>query len=186
MTNTTFYPRDESSDTLAGFYWRWRSNGVLRRQRDRRIVPYGQYASVGGGIVTTADDLAKFMLMHRDGGSVDGKAWTDRNFLQQQYIRKRPGAFYGLGFTLGTADDSGIASWILHTGSSGTMFWWDRQTDTIGIIVTQQRYSDGEEIPESQKLIHKDAASWQAALKADYIDTVFGWRPLKKGLKVAP
>ncbi|KAA1259192.1 putative penicillin-binding protein PbpX [Rubripirellula obstinata] len=186
MTGTTFYADEDSADELASFYWRWRSDGSFRRQLDPRIVPHGQYASVGGGIVTTADDLAKFMLMHRNGGLVDGKTWTEKPYLQQQYFRKRPGAFYGLGFTLGTAEESGVASWILHTGSSGTMFWWDRQTDTIGIIVTQQRYSDGDDIPETEKRIAKDADSWQATLKADYIDPVFGWRPLKKGYKIIP
>ena len=183
MTNTTFYPGEDAITRMSSFYWRWRSNGQFRRQLDPRVVPSGEYASVGGGIVTTADDLAKFMLMHRNGGRVDGKSWTEAKFLQQQYIRKRPGAFYGLGFTLGTGDENDVASWILHTGSSGTMFWWDRQTDTIGVIVTQQRYSEGENVPESEKLIPKDADSWQTTLKIDYIDPVFGWRPLRKGYK---
>ena len=186
MTSTTFYPSEKASSELACFYWRWRSDGTLHRQLDPRIVPYRQYASVGGGIVTTADDLAKFMLMHRNGGVVDGKTWTEKAFLKQQYLRKRPGAFYGLGFTLGTGDEDDIATWILHTGSSGTMFWWDRQTDTIGVIVTQQRYSDGEEMPEAKKRISKDVDSWTETMKKECIDTVFGWRPLRKGYKIIP
>lgn len=190
MNRTTYHPNATAADELAGFYWRWRSDGRLRRQLDSRIVSPGQYASVGGGIVTTADDLASFMLMHRNSGVVDRNPWIDEQLLKQQYLRKRPGSFYGLGFTLGAGDQNDIASWILHTGSSGTMFWWDRQTDVIGIIVTQQRYSKGEDIPESNKLIAKGTDSWPTTLKKDYIDPIFGWRPLKTGatktMKLAP
>ncbi|TWT54922.1 Esterase EstB [Rubripirellula amarantea] len=195
MTSTTYYASSEQCEQMASFYWRWRSDGFFRRQLDDRIVSPGKYASVGGGIVTTADDLAKFMLMHRNGGRVDGKPWTKPEALLDQYRRKRPGAYYGIGFTLGPANrmaasdsesevienENGVlATWILHTGSSGTMFWLDRSTDTIGIIVTQQRYSSGEAIPESEKVIAKDAASWQQTLKKDWMDPILGWRPLRK------
>lgn len=186
MQNTTFHPEHTSAGELAGFYWRWRSDGRFRRQLDPRIVPFGEYASVGGGIVTTADDLTRFMLMHRNGGKIDQNVWTDERFLMQQYLRKRPGAFYGLGFTLGTGDSDDIATWILHTGSSGTMFWWDRKTDVIGVVVTQQRYSDGEPMAESEKLIPKNSDSWPETMKKTCIDPVFGWRPLKKGYKIIP
>ena len=54
-------------------------------------------------------------------------------------------------FCLGPADEQGHGSWILHTGSSGTMFWCDRQRKVIGVIATQHRYSDGEKMPESEK-----------------------------------
>lgn len=183
MHHTTFHPDEAARRELARFYWRWRSDGSFHRQLDRRIVRSGEYASVGGGIVTTADDLARFMLMHRNAGLVDGKPWVDEELLKRQYVRKRPGAYYGLGFTLGTGDDQDIASWILHTGSSGTMFWWDRQTDTVGVIVTQHRYSNGETMPDSDKRIPRDADSWPEAMKKEMIDPVFGWRPLKKTMK---
>lgn len=186
MNRTTFHPDQTMQQQLAGFYWRWRSDGRFQRQLDPRIVSAGQYTSVGGGIVTTADDLARFMLMHRNSGVVKGERWIDEDLLKQQYRRKRPGAYYGLGFTLGTGDDDDLGTWILHTGSSGTMFWWGRQTDTIGVIVTQQRYSNGEKMPESQKRIPKTADSWPATLKKDCIDPVFGWRSLIKSNKIIP
>lgn len=186
MNHTTFHPEKSVERELARFYWRWRSDGRLNRQADPRIVPAGQYASVGGGIVTTADDLARFMLMHRSAGVVDGEQWIDQDLLKQQYLRQRPGAYYGLGFTLGSGDQDGIGTWILHTGSSGTMFWWDRQTDVVGVIVTQHRYSRGEKMPETQKRIAKDAVPWTDAMKSRCIDPVFGWRPLKKSSQINP
>lgn len=190
MTDTTFHADDEMRRSMAGFYWRWRSDGSMRRQLDSRIVPRGHYASVGGGLVTTADDLVAFMRMHRDQGIVDGEVWIKPEALIQQSIRKRPGAFYGLGFTLGPPlhdDPRGeVASWILHTGSSGTMFWFDRVTDTIGVVVTQHRYSDGEKMPESEKRIAKDAESWTKTLKADIIDPVLGWRTSRENVRAVP
>lgn len=63
MQTTTFHPEQTRTGELAGFYWRWRSDGRFRHQLDPRVVPFGEYASVGGGIVTTADDLTRFISL---------------------------------------------------------------------------------------------------------------------------
>ncbi len=182
MHNTTYYPDADTANQMASFYWRWRSDGTLHRQLEHRRVKHGEYVSVGGGIVTTVDDLARFLQMHRNLGIAENHRWADPTDLLQQYRRVKPGSFYGLGFTLGPAGRSvdgpakNIATWISHTGSSGTLFWLDRNTDTIGVIVTQHRNSLGTKMPESERRIPIDADSWQKNMKSEFIDPVFGWR----------
>ncbi len=175
MIDTTFYPDEQTQNDMPSFYWRHRSDGSFRRRIDQPNVRPDDYTSVGGGIVTTIDNLAKFLQVHLNGGLIHGVRWIDEASLNQMYVRKKPGSFYGLGFVLGPADENGLASWILHTGSSGTMFWCDRQRKVVGVIATQQRLSDGTAMPESDRSIPLDTPSWTRQTKADYIDPVFGW-----------
>ncbi len=183
MTRTTYYPSAEALDTMPSFYWQWRSDGGFRRRLDSPTVPMPDYVSVGGGVVSTLDDLARFMMLHRSGGIVRGQALISEWSLTRMYERRKPGSYYGLGFSLGPAGDDGLASWIYHSGSSGTMLWWDRERDVIGILATQQSRSAGEKMAESRKRIPKDAPTWQATTKAQYIDPVFGWTGMAVGVR---
>ncbi len=175
MTRTTYFPTADILDTMPSFYWQWRSDGNFRRRLDAPPVPATDYVSVGGGIVSTLDDLARFMLLHRNGGQLGDQPWASQWALTRMYARNKPGSYYGLGFTLGPPGDDGLASWIFHSGSSGTMMWWDRERDVIGILATQHSRSAGEKMAESQKRIPSDAPSWQVITKANYIDPIFGW-----------
>ncbi len=175
MTQTTYYPDDATQKVMPSFYWQWRSDGGFRRRLDQPKVLEGHYASVGGAIVSTVDDLARFMLLHRNAGSVDGKQIIEANALNRMYKRQKPVAYYGLGFTLGPSGDDGLASWIYHSGSSGTMLWLDRSHDVIGVIATQHSRSHGAEMLESEKNIQLNAPSWQSATKEAFIDPVLGW-----------
>jgi CubicO group peptidase (beta-lactamase class C family) len=175
MAQTTYYPEEAAQKEMPSFYWQWRSDGGFRRRLDQRTVEEGQYASVGGAIISTADDLAKFMMLHRNAGSVDGKQFIDAIAMKRMYTREKPGAYYGLGFTLGPAGEDGLASWIYHSGSSGTMLWLDRTHDVIGVIATQHSRSSGAEMPETEKVIPLGAPNWQSETKEDFIDPVFGW-----------
>ncbi len=175
MTHTTYYPDRVTYDAMPSFYWKWRSDGKFRRRIDRPLVPTGEYVSVGGGIVSTLDDLASFLRLHRNLGNHQGKPLLPRAAIEKMYVREEPGSFYGCGFTLGPADENGLASWIYHTGSSGTMFWLDRQRDTIGVLATQHALSAGEAIPESKKLIKNGTPSWQKVFKQTHLDPILGW-----------
>ena len=175
MTDTTYHPDPDVHDRLPSFYWRHRSDGKLVRRRNQPHVPTGEYKSVGGGIVTTLNDLGRLLLMHQNAGQVRGRQWIESKWLREMYVRKKPGSYYGLGFVLGPADENGQGQWIMHTGSSGTMFWLDRQRQVIGVIATQHHYSKGADMPESEKVIPVDAISWTKRTKAAFIDPVFGW-----------
>lgn len=182
MTNTTYYPDTATRDHMPSFYWQWRSDGKFRRRLDPPPIPKTDYVSVGGGIVSTLNDLARFMLLHRDGGRVGNQRWIGERAIERMYVRKKPGSFYGLGFTLGPNGEDGLADWIFHSGSSGTMIWWDRRRDVIGVFVTQHSRSAGEKMPETRKLIPKDTPTWQAVTKAIHIDPVMGWTDAPVGI----
>ncbi|WP_372718604.1 serine hydrolase domain-containing protein [Novipirellula sp.] len=172
MTQTTYYPDEETAEQMADFYWLWRSDGKFRRKLPPPLIPAGKYKSVGGGIVSTLDDLNKFMLLHQNHGVHDGKPFIPRDAIEQMYRGDRPGKFYGLGFMLKSTGKDGLANQISHSGSSGTLMWLDRQRQSIGVLATQHRFSDGKKMPESQKRIPADAPTWQATTKKEVLDPV--------------
>ena len=178
----TYYPDIETAEMMPSFYWRWRSDGGLRRRLHDPKVHEGEYASVGGGIVSTVDDLAKLMMLYRNAGVIDGTQLIESTSLERMIERHPPGSYYGLGWTLGPAGEDGLPSWIFHSGSSGTMWWWDRRRDVIGVLATQHHYSNGKPIPESEKKIAVGQPSWQATTKANFIDPIFGWTGYKVGI----
>ncbi|TWU19445.1 serine hydrolase domain-containing protein [Allorhodopirellula heiligendammensis] len=172
MLDTTYFPDERTRQQMPSFYWQWRSDGHFRRQLDREQIPRDEYKSVGGGIVSTLDDLARFLLLHRNRGLVGNESFVDPITLERMYWRQKPGAFYGLGFTLGPQADDALPNWIFHSGSSGTMMWWDRQRDVIAIIATQHRRSAGEQKPGTPAQISLDTPSWQAMTKSQWIDPI--------------
>ncbi len=180
MTHTTYYPDAATRAQIPSFYWLWRSDGKFRRRLNRPPVQEGHYISVGGGITSTLDDLARFLLMHQNEGRCNGTPFIPRDALHEMYRRRRPGPYYGLGFTLGPAAADGLAAWIYHSGSSGTQLWLERRHHVIGVFFTQHRMSAGKKMPESEKKIPKGASSWQKLTKKRYIDPVLGWTAKSK------
>lgn len=173
MSRTTYYPDAVAFQQMPSFYWQWRSDGGFRRQLGREPIPDGDYKSVGGGIVSTLDDLARFLLLHRNRGRVGDQSLIETESIEAMYRRQKPGAYYGLGFTLGPNGDDALAEWIFHSGSSGTLMWWDRQRDVIGIIATQHSRSAGKKAPQTNAFIPLEAPNWQVTTKAQQIDPIF-------------
>ncbi len=170
MTHSTYHPDEDTAKQMADFYWLWRSDGKFRRKLNQPLIPPGNYISVGGGIVSTLDDLSKFMLLHQNYGVHDGKQFIPRDAIQEMYRGDRPGKYYGLGFMLRSAGKDGLANEISHSGSSGTLMWLDRRQQNIGVLVTQHRISEGAKMPESEKRIPIDTPTWQAATKKEVLD----------------
>ncbi|TWU48727.1 D-alanyl-D-alanine carboxypeptidase precursor [Rubripirellula tenax] len=174
MHDTTYYPDAETQAAMPDFYWKWRSDGRLRKRLEKRTVDYGDYVSVGGAIVSTIGDLHRFMQLHQNRGRVGDRQLIPAANIESMYRRTREGATYGLGFMLSPDDHSdGLPAAIAHTGSSGTYTWLDRSTEVIGVLVTQHAFSRGEDIPESEKRFSKDHPSWTKETKANYIDPIF-------------
>ncbi len=172
MAHSTYYPDEQTVEQMAHFYWRWRSDGKFRRRLNQTPIPPGKYVSVGGGIVSTLDDLSKFLRLHQNHGVHDGKQFIPRDAIEAMYRGDQPGAFYGLGFALRSAGSDGLADEISHSGSSGTLMWLDRRQRNIGVLATQHRFSDGKQMPESEKQIPADSPNWPATTKKDVLDPV--------------
>lgn len=132
-TSSTF-DYESMADRVASAYERTRAGLKLRTGE-----PIGSVINPGGGLVATPTDVARMLLLHRNGGTVDGKRVVSKSILQQMYV-SQPGrgkAKYGLGFNILSQRSDGSASRIQHTGASGTIGIIDFDLDLIVIILTQ-------------------------------------------------
>jgi len=137
MTNTTY--RDEARlKKLPPMPTRYRLDKAGDLVVYRRPVPKkDHYNSSGGNIISTAPDLARWLLMIRNQGRHDGEAFLAADTVEQMLSAapRSQNARGGL-FRRRTAKD-GKALLVGHTGSSGTNCWIDFERDVIGIMLTQ-------------------------------------------------
>lgn len=104
--------------------------------------------SGGGGLVSTADDYARFTQMLLNGGELDGVRLLGPKTVElmaTDHLGDVPGPGTGMGFGLGfavkkvaalngTASSAGEYNW---GGLHGTSFWIDPEEDLIGIFMIQ-------------------------------------------------
>jgi CubicO group peptidase (beta-lactamase class C family) len=87
-----------------------------------------------GGMISTADDYARFLEMYRRGGEYGG-----RRLLQPSTVREattprvKSGATTSYGYGWMIREDGSF----YHTGSDGTMGWVDPARDIVGMVFTQ-------------------------------------------------
>ena len=104
------------------------------------------------GLVSTAEDYARFAQMLLNGGSLDGKRLvgpkTVRYMTSDQLGSVRgplPGYGFGLGFavrsTIGLAPYPGSEGDFGWVGAAGTVFWVDPKEDLAAVFMTQ-RFGD--------------------------------------------
>lgn len=97
------------------------------------------FPSPGGGLVSTLDDVARVMMLHRNRGVVDAKRLIAPETLQAQY-KRQPATGpvgYGLGFNTMRTDANGVADRIRHIGASGTFVVIDFKADLVVVMLTQ-------------------------------------------------
>lgn len=140
----TFY-RDADSVKRAGAmptrYYRG-ENGKLLESRKRYLSPPNTYSASGGSIISTAPDLAHWLLMIRNRGAHEGAAYLSPETVEKMLRGQRIGKNARSGFFIREIDERGRAVVIGHTGSSGTDCWIDFEHDIIGIMLTQTRGKD--------------------------------------------
>ncbi len=130
----TFVPDEETRLRMPTSYDRIRGRLVQRQREDmdRSINP-------GGSMVSTVDDVARLMLLHRDAGRVGNLQLVSEEALQQMVVAQpaTSGSGYGLGFNIMSNRADGTAKRVRHTGASGTFAMLDFEDDLIVIIFTQ-------------------------------------------------
>jgi len=140
----TFY-RDASSLKLVGpmptRYQRGK-DGELRVTQARPVPPPNTYSSSGGSVISTAPDLARWLLMIRNDGRHEGKVFLTPATLAEMLDVFPHCSWAQGGFAIRKKDDAGKPVVVGHTGSSGTNCWIDFKNDLIGIMLTQTRGSD--------------------------------------------
>jgi arylsulfatase A-like enzyme/CubicO group peptidase (beta-lactamase class C family) len=135
MTTATFVPSESLQPLLPEAYDRDPAGKLVARDRElalRSINP-------GGGLISTLDDLGRFLLLHRNRGKVAARTVVTAQALERMY-QPQPstkGQGYGLGFNLLSKNVDGKVTRIQHTGASGTLAMLDFERDFIVILLTQ-------------------------------------------------
>jgi len=110
--------------------------------------------SGGGGLMSTAADYTRFLMMLRNGGQLDGKRYLSeatlkemtRDHLGPQVVRTAlylpgPGYGFGLGFAVRTAPASGkpdsAVGEYFWGGAGGTYMWVDPVNDLFVVYMMQ-------------------------------------------------
>ena len=143
MTHT-FYRDAESLRRIGTMPTRYYhgKDGTIVESRLRPVPPTNTYSSSGGAIISTAPDLARWLLMIRNNGQHEGQAFLSRETVAEMLSRYPPSLKGRGGLSLLRKSDSGEAIVVGHTGSSGTSCWIDFEKDLIGIMLTQTKGKD--------------------------------------------
>ncbi|HEY6356474.1 MAG TPA: serine hydrolase domain-containing protein [Burkholderiaceae bacterium] len=153
MKDTSFYvPEPARQARVAEPLPDDRSIGVNVNISDPRVVH--NLESGGGGMVSSADDYARFAQMLLNGGTLEGKRYLSPKtleFMTSDHLGATvtktalylpgPGYGFGLGFatrlTEGEASAAGAPGDYYWGGAGGTYFWIDPRTNLLVVFMMQ-------------------------------------------------
>lgn len=150
MVDTGFHVRASELHRVAEPFERDPDTGEAVRLLDVREPP--MFQSAGGGLVSTAEDCARFVLMLQGGGALGGVRLLGRKtvaFMTADHLGSIPGVEvmagpgygFGLGFAVrladGLATSPGSAGQYYWGGIAGTVFWVDPREELIAVLLTQ-------------------------------------------------
>jgi CubicO group peptidase (beta-lactamase class C family) len=155
MKDTSFYVTDRSKqERIAEPFAKDRSIGKDAEFFDPRVEQ--KWESGGGGLLSTAADYARFLMMLRNGGTLDGKRYlspTTIAYMTSNHIAAGsgvvPGPYYlpgagfgfGLGFAVrmeaGVSPQNGSVGEYNWSGAGGTTFWVDPKEDLFLVFMMQ-------------------------------------------------
>ena len=151
MTETGFSTSEANASRLAQPFEAdpWTGDKVaLFNMLEQPIMESG-----GGGLVSTTMDYARFALMLRNGGTLDGNRIIGRKTLELMASNHlgphvvtngtllSPGHGFGLGFAVrreaGIAPFPGSVGQYFWSGIAGTFFWIDPKEDLFTVFMSQ-------------------------------------------------
>jgi len=153
MADTSFYVADAAKHPrIAEPFQNDRKIGAGVDFNDPRLVR--RWESGGGGMVSTLADYSRFLMMLRNGGTLDGKRYlgpktlaymtadhTAGGIVPGPYYLPGPGYGFGLGFAVrketGVALTPGSVGDYNWGGAGGTYFWVDPKEDMFVIYGMQ-------------------------------------------------
>lgn len=155
MTKTFYLDADSLKQTgpMPSRYYHDKK-GHLALLPKRFTPPPQTYSPSGGTIISTASDLARWLLMIRNKGQHQEKAYLSPDTISLMLTRfpKSNNAHGGLFVRRKHANGKGFR--FGHTGSSGTNCWIDFENDIIGIVLTQTTGQDTPDFrPAYEKLV---------------------------------
>lgn len=133
MSNTTFQPNLELlkrhpryAKRIANLDDEKISAFLEKKKRESK-----RFVNVGGGLISTPDDLVKFYRLHSLRGKIGDKRLIPEKAIAKLYEKQPATRGYGLGFNLfGNAV-------VGHGGASGTIGAVDLKNDRVVVILTQ-------------------------------------------------
>ncbi|WFU38217.1 serine hydrolase [Bradyrhizobium sp. CB82] len=151
MTETGFSTSEANAARLAEPFPAdpWTGDKIaLFNMLERPVMESG-----GGGLVSTTMDYARFALMLRNGGTLDGARIIGRKTLElmaSDHLGPNvttngtllaPGHGFGLGFAVrtepGIAPFPGSVGQFFWSGIAGTFFWIDPKEDLVAVFMSQ-------------------------------------------------
>ncbi len=134
----TFYPSQELKARMPTMYQR-SAGELVKVDVASRPRANAAYPNPAGSLVSTLDDVARLLLLHRNRGQVNGQQLVTPETLAVLYQRQpatgRTG--YGLGFNVLKSNAQGEGVRVRHTGASGTFAQLDFENDLIVVLLTQ-------------------------------------------------
>lgn len=118
-------------------YSRNETTGKLTLYRGPPAPEPLQYSSSGGSIVSTPQDLLRWLCLFRNRGVHEGTAVLSPDTIKRLLAPHSLGANAAGGLFVQRKSGDGTPTRFGHTGSSGTSVWIDLESDTVGILLTQ-------------------------------------------------
>jgi CubicO group peptidase (beta-lactamase class C family) len=157
MTDTHFYLPESKLDRLVVVYSAKESGGLERTADGSGMVTQGDYVdgprksfSGGAGLLSTAEDYARFLQMMLNGGKLDGARILSRKSVQLMTINHigqlfpmyaGDGTGFGLGFAVvkdvgerGIPGSVGEFSW---GGAYHSTYWVDPEEELVVVYMAQ-------------------------------------------------
>lgn len=138
MKDTTFWPNEEQVARLAKAYAPGPNGmGLVEVTIDQLHYPLtdraARYPMPGGGLFSTAADLARLYQMLARGGELDGRRYLSQAAVEKMTDKRTPEGvkdFYGFGFQASTGQYG-------HGGAYSTNTYFDRTRNVILIWLVQ-------------------------------------------------
>lgn len=139
LTNTCFHETAADHHRMSAVV-AWQKDGGFRPVWLPGGSPTAPFVRGSGGMITTADEFARFCRLWLDRGVVGDVRVLPADLVQQattNRIAHLDGKSYGFGWV---AEPDGVFS---HGGSDGTFAWCDPRRDLGGLVLTQTQSSPG-------------------------------------------
>jgi len=174
MADTTFFPNDAQQMRLAVLYQPGEKEGeIVPAEHWLTDFSVDRVANPSGGLISTAEDMARFYQMILDGGTVANIRYVSENSVREmtriQTDEKivtgfTPGNGWGLGWCV-VREPQGVSGMLSpgscgHGGAFGTQGWIDPTRKMIFVLMIQRTKfgnSDGSDLRQNFQQAAVDA-----------------------------
>jgi CubicO group peptidase (beta-lactamase class C family) len=170
MHDTYFFVPDEQRSRLATLYTLTES-GLKPAQAQYGSQATPRIPMPAGGLVSTAEDIFRFNMMMRNGGTLNGQRVLSRAAVQLMTISHTgdmkagwsPGVGHGYGYEVvrnaeGMFRYSSIGSFV-KGGAYRTYEWVDPEKDIVGVFMMQLTNGGGDTADEINSFLEMSAAA---------------------------